>query len=330
MHSLEQRPKAGDRSSLRFSKYGLWLMLGFSVIWMGSYFRIFQHEPDPASQVTIENPWPGDAEVVKSAMEVFAVNCPGLFGPFRRDVEQIRALVYHDLLGVNEDKGWNQMIEVRVQLSRDAASMPVSWRAGGHTLYYYLGAGRDPGITAKKEQSQLACGMPTSRGNDTFKSVRELGFLDKAIKAELTPKDANKELALPMWAQDIDLGYAPVGERRLIARALPSFAKICPKLIREHLVDIKSISAAVIRNTDASQGWKSSVWLYFDFKKNPVTIPPQRADQLGWSVIYHLGAGPTAGVLPDSDVARWLCGLSEDTSKPIVPVPELAFLKDLD
>lgn len=234
---------------------------------------------------------------------------------------------------LEEEKGWRRNVYLQVRLSDHVRTIPPSWYADRQTLHYWLGAGWEPGIRSQKDQSQLACGFPPGNGSDVFTPVPELAFLDEAAKVEPAPNDDNEELGLPDWARGIEFKHVSLNEKRLIARALPIFAGACPKLISEHLVDVTAISARIDRDSndlDAKRGWKLTAWLYFDIADNPTTIPSEKAELLSWGGTYELGAGPTTGVLAGGLGSQWLCGMPEDLSYPIAPVPELAFLDALN
>ena len=106
-----------------------------------------------------------------------------------------------------------------------------------------------------------------------------LAFLNEAVAVEPTPDKDNGDLGLPKWGRDIEIKYATSKEKDLIARALPVFATACPKLVREHLVDVTKITAIIDRDVndlDVASGWRSTVWLYFDIAENPTTIPARK------------------------------------------------------
>ena len=149
--------------------------LAIAAVFSGAALVSFWPAGDHAGEVTITNPQPGDVELVKAAMQVFAANCPDLFGRFRGDIKKITATVDRNI----QWGSWRRMVSVDVRLTSDAESMPASWHAGGTTLSYGLAAGEDPGILTGYGTTQLACGMPA--GDDSasaFKSVPEMALID--------------------------------------------------------------------------------------------------------------------------------------------------------
>lgn len=318
-------------------KIGTGAAIGMAVVGVVQIWRWID-APPPAPKpvtVTISYQKPGDAELVERAVQVFATACPDLFGRFRRDVEWIEAEVSDTIVApyLEEQKGWRRNVYLRIKIADDARSTPREWRAAYQTLHYWLGAGWDPGIRSQKDQSQLVCGFPPGDGSDVFTPVPALAFLDEAVKAEPAPNKGNEDLGLPDWARGIEIKHATSEEKQLIARALPIFAGVCPKLIGEHLVDVTAITARIDRDPndlDAARGWRSTAWLYFDIADNPTTIPPEKAELLSWGGTYELGAGTTTGVLARGLGSQWLCGMPENLSYPIAPVPELAFLDALN
>jgi hypothetical protein len=267
-------------------------------------------------------------------VQVFGSACPSLFSRFHSDIVSILAEVDDTAARyLEEEKGWHRNVYLRVMLSERADSMPREWRAGGNTLHYWLGAGREPGVRSQKDQSQLACGFPPGNGSDVFTPVPALAFLNETAAIERTPDKDNGDVGLPNWARGIEIEHATSKEKELIARALPVFATACPKLVREHLKDVTKITAMIDRDVndlDVASGWRSTVWLYFDIAENPATIPAEKAELLSWGGTYELGAGTTTGVLAHGLGSQWLCGMPEDLRYRIAPVPELSFLNALN
>ena len=117
----------------------------------------------------------GQAVVVSEAIAAFERACPDLTGRYWGDVESAEATVWgpdvvKDLLEIDyrwEQWGWTRWIEINVKIVDDPKTIPRDYQASGHTLYYFLGGGRQPGVDGKKTQSQLLCPMPDGQGQSS-------------------------------------------------------------------------------------------------------------------------------------------------------------------
>lgn len=102
--------------------------------------------------------------LAKVATERFRDACPKLLKS--GDVVAIRISVDDDtnLMAYNyrgEAFGWPSELELQVDVGQQAKTLR---EAAGHTLYYFLGGGRRPGIATLKDQSATACGWKPNRG----------------------------------------------------------------------------------------------------------------------------------------------------------------------
>lgn len=108
-----------------------------------------------------------DQEVIKRATKAFFAACP--LAQYSSDIESITATMSRSSATHRVEKyGWGREIELRVKVKNNASVIPAHMRASGHTLYYYIGSGTRPGFVATKDQSILACGLPTNGGGDRF------------------------------------------------------------------------------------------------------------------------------------------------------------------
>lgn len=121
-------------------------------------------------------------EDLDRALQIFRRACTPLGGAYWRDVEAVRVEVRDEYADHRLGRGWKTEIAIAVVLPDELNVIPsYDDRVGaisGQTLWYNVGGGRSPGILAGKRSAQMLCGMPIGDGEDTFKAVPELSFLD--------------------------------------------------------------------------------------------------------------------------------------------------------
>lgn len=138
-----------------------------------------------AQEVKVDIQVPGytDADAMV-AIDIFRRNCRPLGDEFWSDVTSVEVTISEEYAPYRQAQLWKNSIELRLKYSDDPRVGP-SYASGtgvlsGHTLYYYLGAGVEPGFFASKRSSQYLCGLPFSeKGEDIFVSVPQLIFLDR-------------------------------------------------------------------------------------------------------------------------------------------------------
>jgi hypothetical protein len=74
--------------------------------------------------------------------------------------------------------GWTKTIEIKIKI-KDTTILPADWEISGKTLYYYLGAGRVPGILVQTRQEHLFSGFINENIdiviNGVFLGIDEIG-----------------------------------------------------------------------------------------------------------------------------------------------------------
>jgi len=116
-------------------------------------------------------------KLIKRANFQLFQNCPDLWS-YWPDVASAKVEIETSFGARKEQLGWKNELHYQVKIKQETKAIPAKFRAWGHTLHYYLGAGKDPGIVIQKRESQLVCGIqPKSDGIDLFISVPELSFL---------------------------------------------------------------------------------------------------------------------------------------------------------
>ena len=113
--------------------------------------------------------------VAKRAFEVFSQTCLPLMGEYVGDIETIEISRGFDDYR-NRDYGWDAHFYMEIKIKDSTSLIPASMRAFGHTLHFYLGGQKNPGITTTKFP-QLCGVQKPSNGNDTFISVPSLSFI---------------------------------------------------------------------------------------------------------------------------------------------------------
>lgn len=136
-------------------------------------------EPTKQSQadVIINSKLPQkEKQITKKAVDAFFAACPQL-REYWSDVKSAQADIHQpSAFYRSEQYGWRKEIKLKVVLKNDTKKIPNEYRAWGHTLYYFMGGGKQPGYVATKPQAQQVCGLQPS-DSDTFRSVAALAFL---------------------------------------------------------------------------------------------------------------------------------------------------------
>lgn len=120
-------------------------------------------------------------QIIDNALDVFATNCYGLVR-WREDI-RLESVSIEKIYSWERDFGWPVFIRLEFVVANPAEHIPNSGRFMSHHLYYEIGGGDMPGITAAKTASQDLCENYTSRERRPkwpmgFKSVPELRFVD--------------------------------------------------------------------------------------------------------------------------------------------------------
>lgn len=135
-------------------------------------------EPPVSFAIRSQTVSQADAERV---IAVFKENCAPL-REYWDELEGVEVEVRDDELATNRlEKGWKTRVQLRLKVPENPRLIPVyDPRTGviaGHTLYYDVGSGREPGMFASKRVSQLLCNLPINQDGDTFVSIPGFDFL---------------------------------------------------------------------------------------------------------------------------------------------------------
>lgn len=154
--------------------------------------KLLSHDDNPGPGFTVDMRTDKvSREQVDQALAAFRAACVPLGGKYWGDVIEAKAVVQDTFAEYRQRKGWGAEIELSVKLPDDPKIMPAATDAygvaAGHTLWYYLGGGDDPGVFAKKRVSQGLCGLrPNEDGADGFLRVPDLKVLGgKAVSPDL-------------------------------------------------------------------------------------------------------------------------------------------------
>jgi len=141
----------------------------------------------PEKSITMDAGVPANGQaIIKTALKQLMTSCIGL------NQNSYDLINWHATIASNggnpynyhtETWGWNNWIEVTVEVRTNARDLPKEWNAPGQVLKYDLGGGSQPGIDGKTTLSQLMCGtLPVSndpQNPDTFLSVPEMKIVDQ-------------------------------------------------------------------------------------------------------------------------------------------------------
>jgi len=114
----------------------------------------------------------------KKVFEVFCQTCQPLMGEYAGDIETIE--ISQGIGGYSIDNyKWDRQIYIKVKIKDRTNLIPVSMGGPfGHTLHFYLGGPKNPGITTTKFP-QLCGVQKPSNGDVSFISVPSLSFIKK-------------------------------------------------------------------------------------------------------------------------------------------------------
>jgi hypothetical protein len=105
--------------------------------------------------------------------------CPDLLR-YWGDVVSAKVEIWEAMGYRQEQYGWSRELVYELRIADAPAKIPAAYRAGGHTLHFYFGAGQRPGIVIQKREAQLVCdGKAASDGSDRFIGVPDLAFVDR-------------------------------------------------------------------------------------------------------------------------------------------------------
>lgn len=134
---------------------------------------------DPRFAVTTTGVSPNNEQVITQAFRALLKSCPAL-DKHRVDIieaeARARSTASGDWAYVVRDYGWERWITVEITVSDSPSSIPRSWYAMGHHLFYELGAGPRPGIDVSKKVARRFCQGVSSDG---FIAAPELAIVDR-------------------------------------------------------------------------------------------------------------------------------------------------------
>ena len=152
-----------------------WIILGVLFFIVSSFgdnvpekeFPIYYH-----STAQEEQGGTVDAEKIKISFNLLRQACPTLFLKSGDDVKSATAHSSLAMPYMTEQKGWEDMIEIKIVLKDRLNTISKGYNANGHTLYYYIGNG---GVFTDKRLAQQICGWPISGNGDAmFKEIEGL------------------------------------------------------------------------------------------------------------------------------------------------------------
>ena len=124
----------------------------------------------------------GDRQMAEKAFGVFCDACQPLMGKYASDIEKMEiseGFSRDPKWGCMDyrcrDYEWDKEIYIQVKIKDDTKVIPSDLRAWGHTLHFYLGGPKNPGITTSKIPE--LCGASRKDGRDAYISVPELSFI---------------------------------------------------------------------------------------------------------------------------------------------------------
>jgi hypothetical protein len=138
--------------------------------------------PDKPIEIKVEGQFTSlEAVAIRQTVAAFQKTCRALFSDYRADVTSARLKVSQQPAAFYRTQryGWGPEIQIEIRIADDAKRIPTRFRASGHTLTYYLGGGRRPGMVMQKAQSEQVCGVKDVReSSDVFVSVPGLAVVD--------------------------------------------------------------------------------------------------------------------------------------------------------
>lgn len=120
---------------------------------------------------TISNKTVADADRTEIATAIKTLHdvCPGLFEN-ANSIAQAEASIWEAMDYRSDLYGWNREVTLTPTLI-NVPDLPENWRAGGHTLFYYVGIGGQPGVVMSKDISMMICGQ-AGQADDLFVPLR--------------------------------------------------------------------------------------------------------------------------------------------------------------
>lgn len=127
---------------------------------------------------------PDDRIIAEKAFNVFCEECQPLMGKYSEDIESI-VISCHDIFSDGrcldyrcDEYGWEKQIYLKIKLKDKQSVIPNELRSWGHTLHFYLGGPKNPGITTTKFPELCGVTKPTD-GSDTYIPDPRLSFIKK-------------------------------------------------------------------------------------------------------------------------------------------------------
>lgn len=122
-------------------------------------------------------------ETAKKSYAVFCDVCKPLMNEYTDDIEWVkiekrivRVKGYGCMDYRCRDYGWDIEYEIQVKIKENPSIIPGELRALGHTIHYYLGGPKNPGINIDKIPE--LCGKERVSGKDVYISESRLSFIN--------------------------------------------------------------------------------------------------------------------------------------------------------
>lgn len=140
--------------------------------------QYFEKETGVRLNIRTEGIAETDKPLVARAVKAFTEQCPDLVR-LADDIKDAKATWAYPGNTGNLQHGWRKPVELIVQFNQSPLDKRlVEWRAFGHTCYYTMGGGLEPGWNTGKEPCARVCGVAVNHGVELFTEVRQMQFLD--------------------------------------------------------------------------------------------------------------------------------------------------------
>lgn len=150
---------------------------------------------DPAPDVTIDVQGTfsqSEADVITNAIDAFKQSCKPLFAEYWKDVISATATIEPQIIMTNDGRelkqpfaekyGWRDTVHLIIAVADNPEKIPASFNAAGHTLFFRLGGGDQPGVSISKRPAAVVCGYDNAEATataDLLVSIPDMTGIDK-------------------------------------------------------------------------------------------------------------------------------------------------------
>lgn len=201
VYSLFKIEKSKDNPNYKKAKIATWIVIIIGAIFIIIPRSVWKVEKTRAEKeannltinwkINISDGLVADEQTLKQLLTSFTERTIPMLKKYPNCIESATAIISQYNLNDKyqlyrqEEYGWGTEIQINIKIKDDDVVRDEKYLLSGHTLWYFIGAGKHPGIECLKSESAIFIGVDKLKiidGVNTFVPVPEYRIIDQLIK----------------------------------------------------------------------------------------------------------------------------------------------------